>query len=201
MGGGDIEFGVGDTSGLETEITQEIVAEVGPQLSPNAQLLLFETGAPPDLDPFGADFSLFGGAFSGLAAVVKIVKHKVEKLLENRALVDDASLVAEWFLRKYFQDRIVILRTAEGFSFAQPDESPIRSAVEALFAQTDPGANAWLADHQDRWLTIYSDGRATFQDQETEGVFSIDNVDKELALRLIDQMKAGDIFVVRSSFA
>ena len=94
----------------------------------------------------------------------------------------------------------MILHSADGFSYAQPDETTIRTAFDALFAHTDPAANVWLADDQDRWLTIYQDGRAILHDQEPKEVFHIEKSDPEMALALFKQMKAGDFSAVRSAF-
>jgi phospholipase C len=201
MGGSDLEFGGTGVSELETGITQEIVSDLGPQLSADAQQVLGETEMLPSFDPSQAAFSPFGGAFGGLAAIVQIIKHKVERLLGDTSLVDDATLVAGWFVHKYIEDHNVILHTADGFSLAQPDEPAIRTALEALFRQADADARAWLADHQDRWLTIYSDGRVIFYDQEPDGTFSAEDVDLESALMLVNLIKAGDISAVRDFFA
>jgi hypothetical protein len=201
VGGGELDMGDLDTSELETRLTRQIVTEIGPQLSTDAQQVLSETEAVPSFDPSHIAFSPSGISFSGLAAFVKIVMHKVGKLMENSSLVDDATLVASWFLRKYIQDHNVILHTLDGFSLAQPEDSTIRTAIEALFNQGNPEANLWLADHLDRWLTIYADGRVIFNDQEPAGDFSSENVDLETALLLANLMKSGELFTLRSSFA
>jgi hypothetical protein len=200
LGGSSLAFGAVDTPGLETEITDDIVAEIGLQLSADARQVLSETESLPAFDPSSAQFALFDGLQSRLATAVKIVRLKVERLLENRSLVDDAALVADWFLRKFIQDHNVILHTSDGVTFAHPNEPVLRTAVEGIFSQQDPGANVWLADYQDRWITIYSDGRATFHDQEPEGFFSIENVDPVKALKLFTQMKDEKISAVRKFF-
>lgn len=201
VGGGDLEMGNVNTSELETRLTQQIVTEIGPQLSADAQQVLSETEAVPSFDPSHTAFSPSGISFSGLAAFVKIVMHKVGKLMENSSLIDDATLVASWFLRKYIQDHNVILHTSDGLSLAQPNDSTIHTAIEALFNQDDPEANLWLADHLDRWLTIYADGRVVFNDQEPVGDFSSENVDLGSALLLVNLMKVEDISALRSFFA
>jgi hypothetical protein len=200
FGGSELESGAADTAGVETEINDKMVAEIGSQLSADARQVLSETETPPALGPSGVEFSLFDGARSRLATAVRIIKPKVERLLENRSLMDDAALVADWFLRKFIQDHNVLLHTADGFTFARPVEPVLRTAIEASFAQQDSDMNVWLADDQDRWLTIYSDGRITFHDQEPEGVYSIEKVDPAMLIRLVDQFRDGDISAVRSFF-
>ena len=132
---------------------------------------------------------------------MQIIKRKVERLPGNASLVDDATLVAGWFVHKYIEDHNVILHTADGFSLAQSDESAIRTAIEGLFKGADPQARAWLADHQDRWLTLYSADRVVFYDQEPEEIFSTEGVDPESVLLLLNLMKAGDISTLRDFFA
>lgn len=198
-------FGVSDLGNmeahvpnLEDKISKEIMAEIGSQLTPDAQHSISEP--IPAHDPVEGDLPPLEGVFSIFAVTMNIVKQKVEKLLEQSSLVDDATLVIDWFLRKYVQDPNVILHTVDGLSFAQPDETTIQAAVDALFAHTDPVANVWLADHQDRWLTIYQDGRAILHDQEPKEVIHIEKSDPEMALALLKQMKAGDFSAVRSAF-
>lgn len=213
MRGGDLDWGGGDTPDLETEITREIVEELGPRLSSEAQQVLsgeemrepVESAEPTrSFDPLAADSSPSAPALRGspnrIVTAVKIVRHKLEMLLENSSLADDAMILADYFLRKVLEDRSVTLRTAGGLSFDHPEDATLRAAIEALFTRRDNFSNAWLADHKDRWLTVYSDGRAIFHDQDPQGVFFIEHVDRQLALQLFNRMKEGDLSTIRRTF-
>jgi phospholipase C len=200
MGAGGLEFGAVGASSLEPEISQQILDDLGPQLSAEAQQAISEPDMLPGSDPLEADFASFGGFFGGLGAIASIVKEKVGKLLENNSLVDDATLVADWFLRKYIQDHNVILRSADDRAFAQPPDSTMQAAIAALFARSDPGASAWLADDQDRWLNIYPDGRAEFYDRDPDRIFSRENVNPDMALQLFNQLKTGNISAIQNFF-
>jgi hypothetical protein len=189
------KFSVVGAPDLEAQMIEEIMTEIGPQLSSHAQEVLSEPTASSELE-----FSIPGAVLSKLAMSVNIVKYKVEKLLEDISLVDDAAVVADWFLRKYIQDHNVILHRADGLTLPRPDEGALRSALADLFAQKDPRSKIWLADHLDRWLTIHADGQVVLHDQEPEGVFVIESLKPEATMELLKEMVAGRISAVRTGF-
>lgn len=76
--------------------------------------------------------------------------------LANSGLVDDLGLFADRVLRRFFDSHEVILRTAADLSVEEPDAAALGRALDELFARPEPAARIWLADHQDRWLTIYA---------------------------------------------
>ncbi len=177
------------------EVEHDILAEIAPELSPEAQRVL---------EQHAAEMAIDGAAervFPGVQAVVHRLRLKAERLAENLELVDDLALFVDLVLRRYFEGRSVILRTADGASVERPEPEALQAAFDELRTHPDPAARIWLADHKDRWLTLYADGRATLHDQDPEALLSLDGVDRATALRLLESLRTADVAALRRAFA
>jgi hypothetical protein len=116
-------------------------------------------------------------------------------------LIDDAANYVDLILRKYYEDKNVILRTADGYSIEQPDEASVHAAIAWLFDHPDSDNQVWLSDHQDRWLGINSDGQIIFYDQGPEQKSSLERIDLNQVMQLFKDMKAGNVQAIRNAFA
>jgi hypothetical protein len=111
--------------------------------------------------------------------------------------VDDAAQYVERILHRYFEEKKVVLRTAEGLSFEQPRSKTIEREINSLFDQNRAGTSCWLADHQDRWLTIYPNRQAQFHDQGNH-IYQLENITPEFALHLFNLLSEGQVETLQS---
>jgi len=175
--------------------------EIAPQLSPEAQRVLAEAADEARAVPRGAlPRDAAGARAFNAQLVLNMLRHQAERLAENLSLVDDLMRFVDKVLRRYWEGHQVVLRTATGLSIEQPGEAALRGALAELFAQPEPGARVWLADHRDRWLTAYANGRVTLHDQEPGGVFVVDEVDRARAVEMFRQLAEGDVEGLRRAF-
>ena len=185
------------------EVAQEMMTEIAPHLSPEAQAVLAEvaaeqTAAPAEAggpESFAGPASFAPGSRRLQLAVNRLL-HGAERLLENRHLWDDLGPYVAWALNRYFATPRVILRDAEGNSLEQPSAQALRAALERLFEGAADG-RVWMADPQDRWLTIDGDGRVTFHDREPEQVLERGDAGLEEALSLLLLLRNGELEEVR----
>lgn len=177
------------------EVERDILAEIAPQLSPEAQRVLEQDAAENAIQ------SAAEGLLPDVRTIASLLRHKAERLAENLELVDDLAHFVDLALRRYYEGRGVILRTAAGASLERPDTDALRAALDELFEHPQPAARLWLTDHRDRWLTVYGDGRATLHDRDPEALLALDGVDRAMALRLLEWLKAGDLRALRSAFS
>ena len=195
------------------EVERAMLREIAPRLSPEAQLALAAAAAesapppeePPPADPDAPESvalpSFLDPGSHRLLLIVNRLKHGAERLLENRSLWDDLGPYVSWALHKYFETPRVVLRDADGASLEQPSAAALRRALERFVdeeaAGADPDARLWLADHRDRWLTLYRGGRITFHDRNPERVLEQSDVGLEAALALFLLLRAGDLQALR----
>ncbi|NLF10442.1 MAG: alkaline phosphatase family protein [Anaerolineaceae bacterium] len=177
------------------EVERDILVEIAPQLSPEAQRVLEQDAAENAIQ------SAAEGLLPDVRSIASLLRHKAERLAENLELVDDLAHFVDLALRRYYEGRGVVLRTAAGASLERPDSDALRAALDELFDHREPAARLWLADHRDRWLTVYGDGRATLHDRDPEALLALDGVDRAMALRLLEWLKAGDLRALRSAFS
>ncbi|MDD3827245.1 MAG: alkaline phosphatase family protein [Anaerolineae bacterium] len=177
------------------EVERDILVEIAPQLSPEAQRVLEQDAAENAIQ------SAAEGLLPDVRTIATLLRHKAERLAENLELVDDLAHFVDLALRRYYEGRSVVLRTAAGASLERPDSDALRAALDELFDHLQPAARLWLADHRDRWLTVYGDGRATLHDRDPEALLALDGVDRAMALRLLEWLKAGDLRALRSAFS
>ncbi len=183
---------------LPEEIEQEIMAEIVPQLSPEAQRVLAEDAASPEPQPF---HGMGEGDLPAGAVTINILRHKAEQLAENLDLVDDLAHFVDLALRRYFEGRQVVLRTSRGLSVEQPGAVALRAALTELFAQPpSPNTSLWLADYLDRWLTIQADGWALFHDREPDRFLIQKSVSPDRAFELLMMLRAADLEGLRRAF-
>jgi phospholipase C len=173
-----------------------VLDDILPELSPEAQQALTAVSPPGE-----------AGVSTPAADVLPVIQTAVGTLkgyaerLANLGLVDDLSRYADRVVRLFFDSHKVILRTAAGASVEQPDEAILGDALDELFIQPDPTARIWLADHQDRWLTVYANGRATFHDRDVDEELALLSVNRPRALGLLALLQVGDIRALRRAFA
>jgi phospholipase C len=176
------------------EVERDILTDIAPQLSPEAQRVLEQHAAETAIQGAAE------GLLPDMRTIANLLRLKAERLAENLALVDDLAHFVDLVLRRYYEGRSVILRTAAGASVGRPESSELRAALNELFAQPDPAAHIWLADHRDRWLTIYAGGRATLHDRDPDRLLTLDGVDGTSALQLLQWLEAGDLRSLRRAF-
>ncbi|HSJ52252.1 MAG TPA: alkaline phosphatase family protein [Anaerolineae bacterium] len=177
------------------EVERDILTEIAPQLSPEAQRVLEQDAAQTAIQGAAEGF------LPDMQNIATLLRLKAERLAENLELVDDLAHFVDLVLRRYFQGRGVILRTTTGASLERPGSDAMQDAIDELFSRPDPAARIWLADHRDRWLTVYRDGRATLHDREPDALRARDGVDPATALGLLALLKAGDLPALRRAFA
>jgi phospholipase C len=170
------------------EAERVVMQEIAPDLSPEAQQALAEESA----------HELLPGLQTAVDKLKQFAGH-----LGSLELIDDLGVFGDRVLRRFFDSHKVILRTAAGASLEQPDPAALASALDELPAagHGDPSARIWLADFRDRWLTVYGDGRATFQDESSDQELTLRSVSRPRALELLGLLKAGEIRRLRRAFA
>jgi phospholipase C len=169
------------------EAEEAVLDEIAPQLSPEAQETLAE--ASPEV-----------AGLRGLGSVADTFKGFAERLA-NSGLVDDLGLFADRVLHRFFDSHKTILRTTAGLSVQEPGAADLGQALDEVFAQSEAAARIWLTDHQDRWLTIYADGRATLDDQDPDRTLALAHVSRQRALELLALLQAGEIRDLRRAFS
>lgn len=177
------------------EVERDILVEIAPQLSPEARRVLEQDAAENAIQAAAE------GLLPDVQTIASLLRHKAERLAENLELVDDLAHFVDLALRRYYEGRSVVLRTASGASLERPGPDALQAAIDELFAPPDPEAHLWLADHRDRWLTVYAGGRATLHDRDPEALLALDGLNRATALRLLEWLKAGDLRALRSAFA
>jgi len=188
---------VADLPPVPQQAHADIMEDIAPRLSPEAQAILAQ---PPLPDPAlnGADFAL-----PGVTAVINFLNRKAEQLASNLELVDDLMLFVDRVLRRWVEGHRIILRTAGGESIEQPDQADLAAALDelgTLAARQGRVPYFWLADHQDRWLTVEPGGRVTFDEQAAGPVPTLHDQSRDRTLELLALFCAGDISRLRAAF-
>jgi phospholipase C len=186
--------GVNDEQ-MIVEMDRHIREAILPQLSPQARQALIESGPPP------VEISTDGGqrrgdprSFGfGIDQIVALMRSYVEKLIEDIAFVDDAALYVERILRDFFQESKVILRTANGLSFEQPDRTTMEREINLFFERNVPTTTCWLVDQEDRWLTLYPDQQIDFYDPVSGTFYELNDVTPESIPGLLNLLREGKI--------
>jgi phospholipase C len=176
------------------EVEREILTDIAPQLSPEAQRVLEQHAAETAIQAAAE------GLLPDMRTIANQLRLKAERLAENLALVDDLAHFVDLVLRRYYEGRSAILRTAAGASLERPAAPALQTALDELFSRPDPEARLWLADHRDRWLTVYGDGRVTLHDRDPDRLSALDGVDQSFALQLLQWLAAGDLRSLRRAF-
>jgi phospholipase C len=189
------EAGPSRAASLPEEVSQQVLADLGDSLSPAARQVLAGPLAPPETwfpaqpsPENGTPPEPQRGFGDQISMVTEILRRKVEGL-ENFRLVDDAQVLVEWLLHKYYQDSNFILRTADERTILQPGETDIRQAIERLYSHHVEGQRVWLADEMDRWLTIHADRRLTWDDIQPEQSVELTGIAEETAIQAFLDMR------------
>lgn len=197
-----LSFSIPSDTNLPAEVNQEIQNEILPQLSPEAQQALAGADAAPVIPEPGDAVSFGGlqGPMEGFNTAIKVARHWFERLIENSSLIDDATHYVDLVLRKYYEDKNTVLRTADDFSIEQPDDSAIHSAITGLFDHPETSRQVWMADYEDRWLSLFSDGHVFLFDLDPEQNFSIEKISLDQAIQLFKDMRDGNLQDIRKTF-
>ncbi len=165
----------------------ELVNEIGPKLSLKAQGILLEEEAVTGVIGLFTRLS----PSIGFSTWLGMMRTKLERMLEQEDLVDDAQVIGAWLFHQ-FELPVISLHRLGGDTVDDPSPADYQKALDTLFAQQDPQASIWLADHVDRWLDIQADGTARFYDRHPEKVGSISSVDRSKAMLMMGLFHSGD---------
>lgn len=174
---------------LPSALHETFMAKIAPHLSADARAVMERmrpsTGPQPAEKP-SAETLVVHPELAAFELFLNNTHERVVRLLEDQALVDDAMRFADLTLRAFVERHNTVLRTVDGLSLENPDSAALEQALTGLYSNPTPGAA--------RWLTIYADGRATFDDVQQS--YTAEGVGPVEALALLTALQQGNIRAV-----